>query len=108
MRGLASFLLLLLAGCAQPQEPTLEVSPSSATLALGQKLQLAVTRRFPSGPIELVTDRVDYLPSNVSVTSVSASGEVFAAAVGPVIVHIADRDSEAVVAATFTVAAPAP
>ena len=57
--------------CAEPVEPTLDLTPTAQTLITGQPLQLTVTRRFPGGSIEDVTGSVTYTSS----TGVDRHGE---------------------------------
>jgi len=67
-------------------------------------LQLMVTRRFPTGPIETVTDRVTYTSSNHNIVTISEKGVVLAGAVaGSVVVRVLDPLSDAVGTVTVTV-----
>jgi trimeric autotransporter adhesin len=93
--------------CAEPVQPTLEVTPSAATLIQGQSTQLTVTRRFPGGPVDVVTERVVYSSSNRNIATVSDKGLVSAREeAGSVIIRIQDSASDAVVTVSLIVEAP--
>jgi hypothetical protein len=101
-------LLALLTGampsCAEPVEPTLDLTPSTQTIVVGQTLQLAVTRRFPGGSIEDVTANVTYTSSNRVIATVSDRGVLAPGAqTGPVIVKVFDPGSNATALASFNV-----
>jgi hypothetical protein len=49
---------LVVASCAEPISPSLDLTPTSQTLIAGQSVQLTATRRFPGGALEDVTGRV--------------------------------------------------
>jgi hypothetical protein len=92
------------AACAKPVEPILEVTPPSGILLAGQSAQLAVTRRFPGGPSELVTSRATYATSDSNSATVSPGGLVVAGSeAGPVVIRVGDPDSDAFANASFTV-----
>jgi hypothetical protein len=96
------------ASCAKPVEPVLEAMPATATLYRGQSAQLNVTRHYPDGPFEVVTGRVLYTSSNGNVATVTDGGLVVAGAqAGPVVIHVADPDSDAFLDLSFAVQ-PAP
>ena len=101
------FTLLLglgLPSCAQPVDPTLDLTPPSQTLVSGQPLQLTVTRRYPGGSIEDVTSFVTYTTNNRVIASVSDRGVVTAGTQsGIVIVKVFDQGSNATALASITV-----
>jgi hypothetical protein len=100
---------LAVASCTQraPVQPTLEVTPAVASLVTGQTMELEVTRRFPSGPVELVSDRVTYTSSSRNVASISERGVITAGAeAGSILVRIYDPASDAVATVNVTVALP--
>src|SRR5687768_6726634 len=83
-------------GCASPAQPVLDVTPGNGALVAGQTVQLAVTRRFPGGSIEVVTDHVTYTTSSRSVAAVNERGLVTAGQeAGNAIVRILDPLSDA-------------
>jgi uncharacterized protein YjdB len=97
---------LLFASCAEPVTPSLDLTPTPATLVAGQPLQLKVTRKFPGGAVEDVTNRVTYTTSDRSIATVSGKGEVTAGTeAGPVIIKVFDNDSDASALASITVVA---
>lgn len=108
--GLTAIVLSFSLGttsCAQPVQPTLEVTPSAVTLIQGQTTQLTVTRRFPGGPVDVVTERVVYSSSNRNIATVSDKGLVSAREeAGSVIIRIQDSASDAVVTVSIIVEAP--
>jgi hypothetical protein len=108
---LASLVVLLFAGCAEPLQPTLDVTPTALTLVAGQKVQLTVTRRFAGGAVEDVTNRVTYVSSNTLLATVTKDGSrgLVTAGVdaGSVLIRVTDTSSDATGVATFTVVAPA-
>jgi len=105
MASLAAIALSF--SCTQPVQPTLEVTPAAATLIIGQTAQLTVTRRFPGGPVDVVTDRVMYSSSNRNAAVVDERGQVLAREeAGSVIIRIQDRTSDAVVTASFIIEPP--
>jgi uncharacterized protein YjdB len=105
--GLLGTVAVLSWSCSHPVQPVLEVTPTAGTLVSGQTSQLAVTRRFPGGPTDVVTDRVVYSTSDRNVATVSDRGVVTAGAeAGNVVIRISDTSSDAVVTVTFSVLAP--
>ncbi len=108
---LVSLIVLLFSGCAEPTQPTLDIVPGNGTLVSGQHVQLTVTRRFPGGAVEDVTNKVTYTTSNkliATVTSDGGHGLVTAGdEAGSVLIRIDDPGSDASGVATFTVSAPA-
>jgi hypothetical protein len=103
---LVTILALLAAACAEPQRPSLEVSPDARTLVTGERVKLTVTRRFPGGPVEDVTDSVHYDSSERSVAHVGDDGELVAGReTGSVLLRVYDPSSDATAAAAFTVVA---
>lgn len=103
-RAFLAGLFALVASCAAPVTPTLEMSPGDRTLTAGEKVALTVTRQFPGGLIENVTAHVVYSSTNPSVARVAETGEVVAQSVaGTVTVKAADPMSGAAAAVTFTV-----
>jgi uncharacterized protein YjdB len=93
--------------CTQSVQPLLEVMPPATTLVTGETLQLAVTRRFPGGPLDVVTDHVTYSSSSRNVATVSEKGLVTAGAeAGSVVIRVVDPLSEAVATASFVVTSP--
>ena len=105
--GLVALLALLIGAvpsCAQPVDPTLDLTPASQTLIIGRPLQLTVTRRFPGGSIEDVTGNVTYTSSNRVVATVSERGVLTPGIyAGTVIVKVFDPGSNATTLASFTV-----
>jgi trimeric autotransporter adhesin len=95
---------LLFASCAAPLAPTLDLTPASETLVAGQPLQLTVTRRFPGGSVEDVTNHVRYTTSDRSIALVSERGVITAGSEpGTVIVKAFDASSDATAIAAVTV-----
>src|SRR5690348_12781996 len=68
--------LAISASCSSPTQPTLDVTPASGTLVIGQTAQLVVTRRFPGGSLDVVTDHVRYSSSNRNIATISDKGVV--------------------------------
>ncbi|MBX3221868.1 MAG: Ig-like domain-containing protein [Labilithrix sp.] len=98
---------LVLASCAEPQKPAIDVTPGTITLVSGQTVQLAVTRRFAGGPVEHVSERVTYSSSNRNVATVSSTGVVTAGGEpGSVVLRVTDLANDATGTATLTVALP--
>lgn len=94
-------------GCAEPQIPTLEVTPQTSALTTGQTVQLAVGRRYPLGTFEDVTGSVQYASTNPAVATVTERGFVTAGAqAGIAVVHVTDEDKLASASFTITVNAP--
>jgi hypothetical protein len=104
----AAFAAVVLASCADPAVPTLEVTPERATLTTGESLRLTVTRRYASGPIENVTQVVAYVSSDVSAVRVGEAGgsrgvlTAYAVA-NPVLIRVVDPSSDATAIATLSV-----
>jgi len=102
-------VLALLAGampsCAEPVEPSLDLTPTSQTLIVGQALQLTVTRRFPGGPLEDVTANVTYTSSNRVIAAVGDRGVLTpgGSQTGTVVIKVFDPSSNATSLASFTV-----
>jgi uncharacterized protein YjdB len=102
--GVAALFAGLDLSCAAPVQPVLDVTPTSVALVAGQTVQLAVTRRFTGGPMEVVTDRVGYTTSSRSIVAVNERGLVTAGPeAGNAIVRVLDPLSDAVTTTTFTV-----
>ena len=92
---------------APPPAPvaTVSVSPSSATLQIGGKVQLAAVTRDASNNV--LTGRViTWTSSNISLATVSGSGLVTAVAAGPVQITATSEGKTA--SSTITVSAPVP
>lgn len=105
--GLFGIAAVLSSSCSQPVQPVLEVTPTAGTLVSGQTSQLVVTRWFPGGPSDDVTDRVVYATSNRSIATVSERGVVTAGTeTGNVLIRISDTSSDAVATATFRIVPP--
>jgi len=101
------FSLLFAASCSEPMQPTLEVSPASTTLVSGKNTQLTVTRRFPGGQADDVTNKVTYSSSNKSVLGVDARGLLIPGTEGgTAVIRVSDPQSDAFALATFTVVPP--
>lgn len=103
---LVVFAVTLLFGvsCAEPVDPTLDLTPATQTLISGQPLQLTVTRRFPGGSIEDVTSSVTYTTTNRAIAVVSDHGVVTTGTQnGTVIVKVFDSGSNATALASLTV-----
>ena len=102
-------VLALLAGampsCAEPVEPSLDLTPASQTLIVGQTLQLTATRRFPGGSLEDVTANVTYTSSNRVIAAVSDRGVLTpgGSQTGTVVIKVFDPSSNATALASFTV-----
>ncbi|HEY8075829.1 MAG TPA: Ig-like domain-containing protein [Labilithrix sp.] len=110
MRGsvvaLIFVFLSIVLSCAQPQEPTLDVSPTAQTLVAGEGLQLTVTRTFSGDVARDITPKVDYATSNKNLATVDAKGVLTAvpeASQGTVLVRVHDPESDATGTATFTI-----
>ena len=105
--GLLSLVTLLsgaMPSCAEPVQPTLDLTPATQTLISGQPLQLIVTRRFPGGSIEDVTSNVTYTSSNRVIATVSDRGVLTPRSeTGAVIVKVFDPGSNATALASFTI-----
>ena len=99
---------LVVAGCAQPIAPSLDLTPTSQMLISGQTVQLTATRRFPGGALEDVTGKVTYTTSDRTVASISERGVVTAGTqTGTAVVKAFDSLSDATALASFTVIAAA-
>jgi uncharacterized protein YjdB len=102
--SLFALFSVLFVSCAQPIEPTLDLTPTSQMLISGQPLQLTVTRRFPGGAIEDVTNRVVYTTSDRAIATVSDRGVVTAGSQrGSAIIKAIDPTSDATALATVSV-----
>jgi trimeric autotransporter adhesin len=112
--SLLALLSLVVASCAEPVAPALDLTPSSEVLVTrqpgqppraGQTLQLTVKRRFPGGQLEDVTSRVTYSIEK-GLADVSDRGLVTAGSEpGPVIVRVHDPSSDATALASILVVA---
>jgi hypothetical protein len=97
-------LAAVFASCAQPQEPTLEVTPTGTTLVSGQGVQLVVTRRFSGDIAREISSRVEYASSDMTLASVDAHGVVTAQDKrGNVLVRVHDPGTDATTTATFSI-----
>jgi len=101
--ALVAALMAVVASCAAPISPTLEMTPSDRTLTSGDKVQLTVTRQFPGGLIENVTTRVTYTTTDPLIAKVENGVVVAQSIAGTVTVKAVDPASDAAAAATFTV-----
>jgi uncharacterized protein YjdB len=102
--SLCALFALIFPSCAEPLPPTLDLTPQSQTLVVGQPLQLSVTRRFPGGPVEDVTAKVAYTTTDRAIATVNERGVVTpGTAPGSVIVKAFDTTSDAFAIGTFTV-----
>lgn len=111
-RSLLAFFAVLfsfvVASCAQPIEPSLDLTPTSQALIAGQSVQLTATRRFPGGALEDVTSRVTYTTSDRTIASIGEHGVVVAGTQsGTVVIKAFDTLSDATAIASFTVVAAA-
>ncbi len=114
LRSLLVLVLVLVASCAEPIAPTLDLTQSAPTLVTrqpgqgaraGQSSQLTVKRRFPGGQLDDVTARVVYSIEK-GLADVSANGLVTAGSEpGPVIVRVYDPSSDATALASILVIA---
>jgi hypothetical protein len=109
---LVSFISLLVslvvASCAEPIAPSLDLTPTSQSLISGQSVQLTATRRFPGGALEDVTSKVTYTTSDRTVASVNEHGVLVAGSqAGTVVIKAYDSISDATTIASFTVVAAA-
>lgn len=110
LRSLFAFLLsvLVVAACAEPIAPSLDLTPTSQTLIAAQSAQLTVTRRFPGGALEDVTSKVTYTTSDRTIASVNEHGLLTAGTqVGTAVIKAFDSNSDATALASFTVVAAA-
>jgi hypothetical protein len=100
-------LTLVVASCAEPIAPSLDLTPTSQTLISGQTAQLTATRRFPGGALEDVTSRVTYTTSDRAIASINEHGVVSAGSqTGTVIIKAFDSVGDATAIASFTVVPP--
>jgi uncharacterized protein YjdB len=98
---------LVVASCAEPIAPSLDLTPTSQTLISGQTAQLTATRRFPGGALEDVTGRVTYTTSDRTIANIGDHGVVVAGTqTGTVVIKAYDSTSDATALASFTVVAP--
>lgn len=99
-------LAIVLPSCAEPLQPTLDVTPTARTLVTGDTVQLTVTRRFQGGAVDDVTGRVVYSTSDKTLATVDLHG-VLTAGSGPgsVLIRVTDPTSDATAVASFTIAA---
>ena len=106
--GFLSLLLsLVVASCAEPIAPSLDLTPTSQTLISGQTAQLTATRRFPGGALEDVTSRVTYTTSDRTIASINDHGVVSAGTqTGTVIIKAFESVGDATAIASFTVVPP--
>ena len=109
-RLLALVLLVVAAlfvSCAAPQQASLDIAPQSVTLVTGGTVQLTVTRRFPGGGVDDVTNKVAYSTSNRTVALVNDKGFVTAQKEpGSVLVRAVDRDTDATGFISLTIVPP--
>jgi hypothetical protein len=99
---------LVVASCAEPISPSLDLTPTSQTLIAGQSVQLTATRRFPGGALEDVTGRVVYTTSDRTLAIIGDHGNVVAGTqTGTVVVKAFDTLSDATAIASFTIVAAA-
>src|SRR5688572_14502893 len=111
IRTLVALVLLvfgvLFVSCAEPQQASLDVTPASVTLVTGQTLQLTVTRRFPGGAVDDVTNKVSYTSSNRVVVLVTDKGFVTAQKeAGSVLVRVVDPTTDATGVISLTIVPP--
>lgn len=94
----------LVFGCGEPIQPTLDVAPASGLLITGRETQLTVTRRFPGGHVDDVTNRVTYSSSNKNVLGVTSTGRLQPGVeAGSAIIRVSDPSSDAYAVASFTI-----
>lgn len=102
-----ALFVALFASCAHPQQADLDIAPASATLVEGATVQLTVTRRFPGGGVDDVTNKVVYTSSNRTVALVSERGLVTAQKEpGSVLVKVVDPDTDATTSISLTIVPP--
>lgn len=90
--------------CAEPVQPTLDLTPDAQTIVSGQPLQLTATRRFPGGSIEDVTANVAYTSSNRVIATVTDHGVLTPGSeTGTVVIKVFDPGSNATALASFTI-----
>jgi trimeric autotransporter adhesin len=109
-RLLALVLLVfaaLVLSCAAPQQASIDIAPQSVTLVTGGSVQLTVTRRFPGGGVDDVTNKVVYSSSNRTVALVNEKGFVTAQKEpGSVLVRVVDRETDATSFISLTIVPP--
>lgn len=114
---LLSLACLALAGCGESGNPkpfqvpalqSLTVTPSSATLTVGDTRPLAVSGSYADGSTENLTSRVTYSSSAAAVVTVSAAGVVTAVAAGTATVTATDAGSGRTASAAITVQGKVP
>jgi hypothetical protein len=93
----------VLASCAEPVQPALDVTPTARTLVPGDRVQLTVTRRFAGGTVEDVTNKVSYTTSDKTIATVDRGLLTVGISTGSVLVRVLDPSSDATAVATFTV-----
>lgn len=103
---LVAFVVALSASCAEPLQPTLDVTPQTGTLVSGDTLQLTVTRRFPGGAVDDVTNKVTYTTSDRLLATVDRGSVKAVGDNGSVLIRVFDSTSDAVGVATFTIERP--
>lgn len=107
LRPVAALLLSSLVtvlGCSETRQPMLSVTSTTTELAPGKTAQLTVTRQFPGGPIETVTNAVHYVATPRDVVTVSGTGLVSPGVEsGTAEVRISDWEDSASTSLRFTV-----
>jgi hypothetical protein len=105
--AVALALFVFFPSCAEPLQPTLDVTPASRTLVTGESAKLTVTRRFPGGAVDDVSTKVTYTTSDKLLATVSPQGVVTAVGdSGSVLIRVFDPTSDAVGVSTFTIVRP--
>ena len=114
LSAFSMLLAVLLASCAAPIQPTLDiiqsantlvVHPSNVTSTIGSTMQLTVKRRYPGGDVQDVTNDVIY-DIEKGIGTVSARGFVTAGSnTDPIIIRVSDRTSDATALASVQVVA---
>lgn len=107
LRPVAALLLssvVTVLGCSETRQPMLSVTSTTTELAPGKTAQLTVTRQFPGGPIETVTNAVHYVATPRDVVTVSGTGLVSPGVEsGTAEVRISDWEDSASTSLRFTV-----
>jgi hypothetical protein len=104
--------LAVVASCADPQRPTLAITPIGGTVPAGQTLQLSATRQYPGARAEVVTTLLDWSSSNDAALHVSndpgSKGLLTGALATSSVVYVTAHDpmSDASETVSFTVAPP--